>query len=116
MERNARFLVPTVGWDTWTKITLRPGESLSHGWSARHEEGWSSGGTTWEHLGDAVRVTRWDRGTDCDGLSGNECTSECPLDRLATVPVYPPAPGQFRPDWQPVRASQFDAAAEAAGY
>lgn len=44
-ERNARFWV-VVG-ESWVKLTLRPGQSLTWAVCTSHEEGWSCERDTW---------------------------------------------------------------------
>lgn len=114
--------------DAWIKITLRPGQSLSWGKSARTDEGFAAEGNTWSHEGDRV-LLQWSRsGRDCDGFVSEAGELSCALSELASVPVFCEVDGEpchethagraiLRPEWEkvgPVRCR--DSFAEAAGY
>jgi hypothetical protein len=108
--RNAKFWA----WvnDGQVRITLRPGQSLHWGKSWRHDEGWSSEGETWTHVGTAVERDAWTDGRDFEGRLSTETRLFCPLERLHAREVD----GLFLPDWQRIESSQRDYQAEAAGY
>jgi hypothetical protein len=111
---NARFWV--FANNGFVKITLRPDQSLTWGWSARHEEGWSSEVVTWTHTGTAVERERSCDGRDCDGRTSEDQITACALDALATWDTtLPDAPGLV-PTWDDVRTSRYDEYAEGMNY
>ena len=116
---NARFW--TFIHDDYVKITLRPGQSLSHYMGGPTEEGWSSEATTWRHDGNTVTRQCTDDGCDCDGRLTRNYDCICPLSRLSYRTVrswegtWPKAVYNF-PDWEVMDSSQRDYAAEAMGY
>ena len=79
---NARF------WafinDGPVKLTLRPGQTLTHHEGGPTEEGWSYESTIWEHAGNHV-IREWhSEGSGCDGRVGNHGTDACQLDQLSS--------------------------------
>lgn len=111
--KNARFLF----WanDGFVKITLKPGQALSHFTSQSHEEGFSSCYTYFNYDKDDnsiyMEVSTSDR--DCDGLHSSEREFICPIDKLAS---YRNFYGDMIPDWEEASYSQRDAFAEAMNY
>lgn len=120
-ERNARFWHwnSGAGEGSWVKLTLHPGQTLSHYTYSPHEEGYSAEGVTWELDRETVTRTIDTDGRDCDGSHGWHCAQVCHIDRLGAMPPYYDADaalGIMGPDWQDIDASQYDEFAEAAGY
>lgn len=121
-QRNYRFWVWWNG--QWTKLTLRPGQSLSVHEFHYHEEGWSRTSERWEHVGDGVYNEHSDEGKDCDGRLDRYSEWFCPARNLrARDMMDPDCPNQFSenigifaPEWEKVSASQRDQYAELAGY
>lgn len=118
---NARFWIwSAVGG--WVKLTLRPGETLSHFSGGATEEGFSHTAETWTHEGDHVRHEWENNARDCDGRFDSGGASCCSLDDLrardmgAEVPDYPENAGIVAPEWTDAGRYQRDHAAEAAGY
>jgi hypothetical protein len=120
--RNARFWFWINGG--WVKITLKPGQSLSHYIAWSHDEGWSSESNQWTHQGDSVECSWAMDGKDCDGRltrHGELNCSLCCLDSISMSEddegnIRPGNEGIFVPDWQKASSGQRDYAAEAAGY
>lgn len=110
---NARF------W-TWingqtTKVTLRPGQSLSHYQWERTDEGWSSEFHSWEYTDNLIRRYCVSDGRDCDGRLTQEQVAECPVVDLASG--YSDLEERVRyPEWTEEGRSQRDEYAEAMGY
>jgi hypothetical protein len=117
--RNARFWAHING--SPVKITLRPGQQLSHCTGGPTDEGWSREWHTWTHEGDHVHESMGSEGQDCDGRSGWCGEYTCGLDSLHTGNPIPdwtvdtPLRG-FYPAWQKYDESRYDEYAEAAGY
>lgn len=110
-QKNARFWVWGAG-DAMVKLTIRPGESLSHRRTWDNGEGWSSEAETWSHEGDHIERERYASGTDCDGRHSSHYEDVCPLRRLGEIEHG----GVRWPAWSMRRASQRDYSAEAMGY
>ena len=120
----ARWWEPVNG--SWVKITLRPGQSLTHHTGGETEEGYSYTTEQWDFDGRTVERFSFTRSMDCDGRGSSEYGQSCPVERLGTGPHlwlgWNPDhtdridPSRRRPDWQDDRASQRDYSAEAAGY
>lgn len=118
VERNARFWTYVCGAG-FVKITLKPGQALTHLNGGATEEGYSWNAETWEHCGDhvACRISSW--GRDCGGRHGEERDYHCELDKLdagggrldeATGKVVKVAA------WEPGESSCYDEFAEQMGY
>ena len=97
------------------KLTLRPGQSLTHSTGGRTDEGWSQSSTRWTHEGETVHLEWCDDGSDCDGRLTRTGENRCALDRLHNGNVCPEF-GIVYPDWQEARVSVRDYSAEDAGY
>ena len=119
---NARFWAFINGCPV--KITLKPGQILSHCSGGRCEEGHAFHSETWEHVGHAVESS-WSRwGSDCDGRYSDGGQGFAPLDQLDTHDGYadaedqrpPELVGILFPSWEVADRFQRDYAAEAAGY
>lgn len=80
MPKNLRFWVYVNG--DFAKLTLQPGQSLSHWEGGPTDEGWISETTQWVHEGDHVSRDYYCRQSDCDGRhdGGNVCV--CSADDL----------------------------------
>lgn len=130
---NARFWV----WanDGWVKLTLRPGQSLGFCYGGAHDEGYSFTHEEYLHDGERVLSRFESEASDCDGRLDRFIVTACPLDQLRardmhaeeqaraefwrddpTKPEFNENVGIFAPEWEKVRASQRDRAAEAMGY
>lgn len=111
----ARFWVHHA--DGFVRLRIRPGESLSHGFSEATEEGYHCDSVTWTHEGDHISRSWATRSQDCDGRCDRFGDDVCPLAELAAHdPYYPDDPIIKLPNWQDERSSQRDYAAEAMGY
>lgn len=123
--RNARF------WEWinngWVKITLRPGQSLSHSKYSTDEEGYSAELTSWIHDGDEIRREWNTSARDCDGQISRNGSEVCPISRLASVPAMLSDESDsrdyfdhmliYRADWQTKDKTRvYDAYAEAMNY
>ena len=120
-NRNARFWTFINGDPV--KITLRPGQLLSHWSGAKHDEGFRNRWESWEHAGSEVITTTDERGSDCDGRYSRGSCHSCPIARLAECSADEPDYQQFHagelirfPFWQMDEMNQREYAAEAAGY
>lgn len=112
---NARFWYYLNG--TMTKITLRPGQELSHCAGGPCDEGNSYSGHTFRHDGDRVTCIWSSWGRDCDGRYSDGGESMAPLNQLAVRALdFTEAAGLLVPEWQAGDAWQRDYSAEAAGY
>ncbi len=100
-----RFNVSNAG--SIVRLTLRPGQVLSHETSGPTDEGWYMRGEAWHHDGDEIRREWCSDGADCDGRLSRGGTDF--WDGL-TLNDY------GYPDWQEQNSSQRDYRAEAAGY
>lgn len=119
---NARLWV----WknDGWIKLTLRPGQALSHDKSERTDEGHSFDCDRWRHMGEGVLHEWQNGGRDCDGPICTTGARSCPLGGLQIVPMAHPDAGDhfggrliLRPEWNDVgRVEVCDVYAQAAGY
>lgn len=115
---NARF------WeyvnDGWVKITLKPGQSLTHVRAGRHDEGWYRDELSFEHNDIGVVSVYVSDGTDCDGRITHATKTFCLLSKLKAKPAEPdkkdfpiPVP---RPQWEQLSSRQRDYSAEAMNY
>ena len=123
----------------WVRLTLRPGQSLSHWTGGATDEGVAFEATTWRNEdGDVFAdYQRW--GRDCDGRYAENTTSRLTgAERVDATALWSPGswmPASFQPvewfgdyelhdaadnvrrsTWERVEASQWDEFAEAAGY
>ena len=115
IEKNARFW--TLGKRAnLVKLTLKPRQSLSWGWSSVDEEGWSSFAETFTHEGDSVRLDYGSDGRDCDGRFRQGGTAFCSLERLRSLPCHGLESPEMVPDWIDEDRWQRDDAAEAMNY
>lgn len=110
MARNARFLVWVNG--DQAKITLRPGQSLTHYQHYKTDEGWGSETVTWSYPDDAPVISRdwFTDGTDCDGRLCRGGEDECSIDDLGCH-----NDGEY-PSWRESGSYQHDQYAELADY
>lgn len=119
--RNARFWTFENGGPV--KLTLKPGQSLSHSSGGPDDDGWHWEGCTWTHEGDHVHREWGSRGKDCDGILERYGEDVCHLDDLRT---YEPCVtdeelatkylGVLWPHWDHQSSGQYDQYAEMAGY
>lgn len=113
--KTLRFWAYNQGW---VRLTLKPGQKMTHVTGGRTDEGWSRTVETWEHTGDGVRRTYLDEGQDCDGYTSQEGVLFCRASEIgADVLVEDDGNVIPRPNWQeegPVVCR--DAFAEAANY
>lgn len=126
--KNARFW--TWHNDGWVKLTLRPGQSLTHHVGGRTDEGWFSEATTWMHAVSEIVRENDSSGCDCDGPLYRHWRDRCCLDELAVVSHVkqsddferypdgwmPDYAAPLTPAWESVSSSQRDVYAEAVGY
>lgn len=119
---NARFW---VYWnDSWARLTLRPGESITLRAGGPTEEGRFYSEETYTHDGDSLRLEWYSDATDCDGRLERSGESVAPIDRLNCREVETWKDGELvrdyffplLPEWETGSTSQRDHAAESAGY
>lgn len=113
--KNARFWEYHNG--SPVKLTLKPGQTLSHWQGGATEEGWHSEATSW-HLssdGELLRREFTSDGADCDGRLTQGQDSLALSDPADFVPLYY-SPELLRPDWRDAGGWQRDQYAEAMGY
>lgn len=109
---NARFLAFING--DWVKITLKPEQELSWGWSYRTEEGYSAGEYTWTHEGDKIRRAVETDSRDCDGRHGESYEDVCSIGELQSLPSYS---GESVPNWKKSKERRiYDQYARMMGY
>lgn len=113
--RNARFWEFHNGAPV--KLTIRPGQTLSHYQGGPTDEGWSSEATTWEldKAGKLLRRESTTDGADCDGRLSSGYDAIALADPAEFMPLYY-SPELSRPDWRDAGGWQRDHTAEAAGY
>jgi len=106
-SRNCRFRAHFNGCSVI--ITIRPGQTLSHGQFYRHEEGWTSQSTVYSLSDDGTELTRecTDDGTDCDGRLTRYYDCQADAYRLDN---------SRWPHWIDLKSSQRDQFAELANY
>ncbi len=120
--RTARFWV--WGPDGWVKLSLAPGQRLTHESGGPHEEGWSHTRIEWAHLGEYLTYTQETHSQDCDGRLDRywEATAtslETYYDHHHHRTNEYQQSGTLvglRPVWEDEKASQRDHTAEAMGY
>ena len=108
---NARFWISHRG--SPVKITLAPGGSVSHSYTAPTDEGYQHTAEAFEYDGERLTLDWYSDGRDCDGRltrSGVSWTTP------AQARAYLDADGIAWPMWQHGRSSQRDYSAEAMGY
>ena len=108
---NARFWAYINGGPV--KITLRPGQTLSHYQAWATDEGWASEGDTWEHTGDGVEHEYASDGADCDGRLSSGGDSYCALCDLRAGNYPYITEGDDLEMWEDVR---YPAWQDAGGY
>ncbi len=103
--------------DGWVKLTLRPGQALTHQIFSRDEEGYSRTIEQWALNDDADLCTNQSGGdgSDCDGRISRHWEGEFDLHTGRYVPAYR-APGLCRPEFEEVSTSRRDYTAELMGY
>ena len=112
---NARFWTWLNG--DYVKITLRPGQSLTHYSGGPCEEGWSYETQVWRHAGYAVFSSWAVEAKDCDGRLDQFGSSQCAIDQLNPGYEFELTSNvQAMPHWNNDDISQRDYAAEAMGY
>ncbi len=109
--RNVRFRVWHNG--QYTKLTLRPDQTLEFGRSERTEEGYSWEYDRYTYDAETETVTHeWgEGGRDCDGYSSEKSVWAIDAKHL-TMWLHP----QFTTFWRRIEHGQRDMTAEAAGY
>jgi hypothetical protein len=100
------------------KITLKPGQSLSHGYGAGTDEGWNYHSETWTHDGDYIRLDTFSDGVDCDGRLSTGGTYYCMIGEDLTGLTFEDMASYVGgvPVWTEEDSFQRDYSAEAAGY
>lgn len=123
---NARFWI--YANESWVKITLRPGQSLSWSYGGRTDEGYSYHYETYESDGETVECLITDTGRDCDGRLDRYWRGEVAIkdlppahlrDAIEPIDADQPSYGMrpvHRVQWQEAGACQRDEYAEIAGY
>jgi len=107
--------------DGWVKLTLRPGQELSHTVSGGTEEGYRSEWTTWSYDGDqgVVYLIESSRERDCDGLYDSHAEYACNVTDVAKweSAVFDPNEETHKtPVWQRFECGQRDYTAESMNY
>ncbi len=101
----------------WVRIKIRPGQTLRHYRSSRHDEGWTSESNEWtlDETGEELQRTVVSDGRDCDGRLTQGCTQ---FAIAGQRDVYTEESGESyaRPVWIDSKAWQRDSYAEAMGY
>jgi hypothetical protein len=112
---NARFWIYR---NCPTKLTLRPGQVLTHSTFTAADEGWRSEGHVWEYDGEVVSKEHFTDGTDCDGRLQEYDSASCPVGRLKDGPqLFEQDLGVIAyPCWEYDESGQRDFSAEAMGY
>ena len=111
--RNIRFWVFTNNGPV--KLTLKPGQKLSHYQAEPTDEGWSSQYDSWEYVApDGYVLNEFESdGVDCDGRLSRGGYRACMMDDLDSGAEFD---GVQYPAWQRYESWQRDYQAEAAGY
>ena len=102
-------------------ITLRPGQSLSWGYSRPDDEGYSYYSVTWEHTEHGVRASIESGGRDCDGRIDRGYVLFCKTEDLKTHEWQSCIMGDetiYRdwPKWEEEESQVYDEYAQAMGY
>lgn len=111
--KNARFWVFHRGH--WVKLTLKPEQTVNHGYSYDNGEGWSWEASTYVYRANSGLIFhKWESGgSDCDGRHSTNGRRACHVEKLRWCPA---TDSQFqdkardyfngqlitRPDWQDV--------------
>ena len=114
--KNARFWIFVN--NSYAKITLEPGQVLTHEQGSSNEEGWSYELVKFTYPSDEeVVYQEWEQESqDCDGRHQIDGESCCPIIQLAVNEPYGDK-GFLLPDWGKSRDSVvYDQYAEMAGY
>ena len=100
------------------KITLKPGQSLSHEHGGPTDEGWNYESQTWIHEGDCIRLDTFSDGVDCDGRLSTGGTYYCMIGEDLSNRTYEDMESYIPgvPVWTEEDSFQRDYSAEAAGY
>ena len=123
---NIRFWKFNQNWN-WVKITLRPGQKLTHRKVWFNGEGWSLFEETWKSCIEdrQVTCTRFSDGRDCDGRLTTEDQFVCSWEDLKADRSTMDVDGGLRtsheveiqrPTWKRLDSWQRDSFAEAMGY
>ena len=112
-NKTARFWI----WENgdWVKLSIRPGQTLSHAKYHRHDEGWSDVYASWENLGGVVERSVEIHNQDCDGRHGESYTDTCLIEELTARDTKIEGT-PLLPRWQEMSAENYDQYAELAGY
>lgn len=110
--KNARFW--TFENNAAVKLTLRPGQTLTHFTFQRDDEGYHASQTRWTHDGKGVDRSDYWEGRDCDGVTEGAYESYCALRGLHSGPMG--EDGTAYPDWKHGPTAYRDHSAEAMGY
>ncbi len=110
---NARFWIVGAFGST-VKLTLKPGQSLSHYVEYAHEEGWASEHSEYKYDGQTV-THRWETdGRDCDGRLTKSAASACDVGHLLDGNAFN---GVQFPNWHAVQNVEiYDETAQLGGY
>lgn len=109
-DMTARFWVWHKG--AWVKLSLKPGEALTHTFSVQTDEGWRAESNTWVNESGVVRWMWHSYETDCDGRHQDGGELVCKVEHLSVKQEFgPPIPA-----WDVEEKYSRDFAAEAAGY
>jgi hypothetical protein len=114
--KNARFWICAP--ESYVKVTLRPGQSISFSHGGPHEEGYSYTHESYtydEERGGIVREHDTNA-RDCDGRIDRSSADFCFLHLLTAGQEGYQDSAVRLPRWEDMRASQRDYSAEAAGY
>jgi len=109
---NARFWVYING--AHVKLTLEPGQSLTHTGGGDCDEGYSWDMDTWTHSGTEVVHDYTTESRDCDGRYSRAGASVAPIGSLAHR--WNPYAKMWQPAWDQQTYSQRDHSAEESGY
>jgi hypothetical protein len=109
---NARFWHYVNGG--LVKITIKPGQELSHSTSEQHDEGYSFQAASWRYDGAHVQRECTGGGKDCDGFISYSYDAICSVDKLHTD--WNKYSEVYYPTWQNTDARQYDQYAEMMNY